>query len=218
MIYNINKPENWTSFDVVKKVRSITKERKVGHAGTLDPFATGVLVIGTGADTKKLSQVTEAAKEYFATMELGKQTSTLDTEGEIVKTASIPKDCSVERIVEVLSSFVGDTLQTPPMFSAKKVNGKKLYELARKNIEIKRKPVPITIFSIELDELNLPYLSFSVTCAKGTYIRVLACDIAAKLETCGYLTSLTRTRIGNFDLENSMTLTEFENKWSYIEA
>ena len=136
MILNINKPIGWTSFDVVKKIRSITKEKKVGHGGTLDPFAEGVLIIATGKDTKTLSNYIHDKKQYEASLSLGVLTDTHDREGRVIKKMKIPS-LSKDRIKNVLSSFIGKKYQTPPMYSAKKVNGKRLYELARKNITIK---------------------------------------------------------------------------------
>ena len=149
MILNLKKPVGWTSFDVVKKVRSIIKEKKVGHGGTLDPFAEGVLIIGTGKDTKKLTSITNADKTYIAKICLGKITNTLDTEGQVIETKPVPK-INVPDIHKVLNSFLGISCQIPPMFSAKKVNGQRLYKLARKNIEVKREPININIKSIDL--------------------------------------------------------------------
>ncbi len=211
---SINKPENWTSFDVVKKIRVITKEKKVGHGGTLDPFATGVLIIGTGKDTKKLSDVTNFEKEYIGVIKLGEETNTLDTEGDVIQSLPVPDSLNQEDVKKVFSDFIGDYLQVPPMHSAKKVKGKRLYELARKNVDVHRDPVSVTIFDLKLLEFNLPFITFSVTCSKGTYIRVLAKDIAVKLDTCGYLISLERTRIGEYLIENAQSLQEFEKQWS----
>ena len=148
MILNIHKPVGWTSFDVVKKIRSITREKKVGHGGTLDPFAEGVLIIGTGKDTKRLNGITHSDKSYTAVLSLGTGTDTLDTEGNVTDQKQIPA-LTVEKIESVLHSFLGKTMQMPPMFSAKKINGTRLYKLARKNIEIDRKPVEIYIRDIQ---------------------------------------------------------------------
>ncbi|MBU0529420.1 tRNA pseudouridine(55) synthase TruB, partial [bacterium] len=147
MIINIYKPVGWTSFDVVRKLRGITKEKKVGHAGTLDPFAEGVLIIGTGKDTKMLTSISSDYKSYIATLKLGEETNTMDTEGEIVEKSDIPK-LSIDIIQNTLNGFLGKQKQIPPMFSAKKVGGKKLYELARKNVEIEREPKDIAIKEI----------------------------------------------------------------------
>jgi len=212
VILNIHKPIGWTSFDVVKKVRWIIKEKKVGHGGTLDPFAEGVLIIGTGQDTKKLTSITAEDKSYTATIKLGEITNTLDTEGEIIETQLVP-DLSQMAIEKALNSFLGNSLQTPPMYSAKKVNGQRLYTLARKNIEVKREPVEIMVKHISLDTFTESTVTFSVICSKGTYIRVLGKEIAEKLETVGYLTSLIRTQVGGYSIDESQSIQEFEDSW-----
>jgi len=217
MIYNFYKPVNWTSFDVVKKVRSITKEKKVGHGGTLDPFAEGVLIVGTGKDTKALGNISSTNKTYTATLNLGVETNTLDVEGKVVSEIAVP-NLDEDQIKEVLNSFKGKQTQIPPMFSAKKVGGKKLYELARKNIEIEREPVNIEIFSIQLISFNGNIMQFIVECTKGTYIRVLGSDIAKNLGTVGHLTKLIRNSVGEYDINDSIDLKEFEKQWKSIIA
>ena len=212
MILNITKPVGWTSFDVVKKVKGILKEKKVGHGGTLDPFAEGVLVIATGKDTKKLTDISSSEKSYEATIKLGESTKTLDTEGEISITKDIPS-FDEKKIKSILNSFLGETNQVPPMFSAKKINGQRLYKLARKNIEIKRDPVKINIKEISLLSFTEKTISIQVTCSKGTYIRVLGKNIAEKLNTVGYLTYLNRTRVGDFLINDSVTLAQLEQEW-----
>jgi tRNA pseudouridine55 synthase len=212
MIVNINKPVGWSSFDVVKKIRGITGEKKVGHGGSLDPFAEGVLILGTGKDTKELAEITSSDKSYIFTLNLGITTNTLDTEGEIIKKKNIP-DLNETEILNNVNSFLGEGLQTPPMFSAKKVNGKKLYELARKDIIIERKPIKIDIKEFSLISYNFPNLILSVTVSKGTYIRVLGKDLAEKLGTVGYLTKLVRTRVSKYLLSDSITIDAFEKKW-----
>jgi len=212
VILNIHKPIGWTSFDVVKKIRWIIKERKVGHGGTLDPFAEGVLIIGTGQDTKKLTSITIEDKSYTAIIKLGAITNTLDTEGEIIETQLVP-ELSTVTIENVLNSFLGSSFQTPPMYSAKKVNGQRLYRLARKNIEVKREPVEIQINNISLDNFTESTITFSVICSKGTYVRVLGKEIAEKLETVGYLTSLIRTQVGGYSIDESQSIQEFEASW-----
>ena len=212
MILNINKPIGWTSFDVVKKIRFITKEKKVGHGGTLDPFAEGVLVIATGKDTKQLTKITGTDKSYIATIKLGEITNTLDTEGIIIEKKEIPS-INDDKIIKVLNTFLGETRQIPPMFSAKKIGGKRLYELARKNIEVKRESVLVDIKQIALLDYSTEKISFSVTSSKGTYIRVLGKDIAEKLGTVGYLKSLKRIKVGSFTITDSKSLNEFEEKW-----
>lgn len=217
MIINIYKPVGWTSFDVVKKIRGITKEKKVGHGGTLDPFAEGVLIIGTGKDTKKLSAISSDYKSYMATLKLGEETNTLDVEGEIVAKSNIPK-LTNEFIKNVLNDFLGKQKQIPPMFSAKKIGGKKLYELARKNIEIEREPVDIDIKEIKLIDIINNEIVFQVTSSKGTYIRVLGSDIAKALGTVGHLTKLVRQSVGEYFVEEAIKIEEFEIKWKNISA
>ena len=212
MIINLNKPIGWTSFDVCKKVKKITKEKKVGHGGTLDPFASGVLVIGTGKDTKKLKYISDEKKSYDATVFLGEITNTLDVEGKVIQKRKVPT-LYKKKITDVLDHFIGDYYQTPPMFSAKKVAGKKLYEYARKNIYVKRDPVMLKIFSISLNSFDEKNISFSVECSKGTYVRVLGKDISEKLGTVGYLNSLTRTQVGEHTLNKSQSIENFENSW-----
>ena len=207
MIININKPAGWTSFDVVKKVRGIIKEKKVGHAGTLDPFADGVLVLGTGPDTKKLTDITMASKTYRAELTLGKSTDTQDRDGKISKEAVVP-GLTRQTINSVLASFDGIQEQIPPMYSAKQVNGQRLYKLARRNKTVERVPVKITIYQISLLDYNEPVITFEVTCSKGTYVRVLGADIAAKLGTVGHLTALTRTSVGSYHITDAMTIEE----------
>jgi len=215
MIININKPVGWTSFDVVKKIRGITKEKKVGHGGTLDPFAEGVLIIGTGKHTKELANVSNSNKSYEAVIKLGQETNTLDTEGDIIETAPIP-NLSDEQIQATLESFLGKQSQIPPMFSAKKINGKRLYSLAREGITVERESIEITIEAIKLISFKADEIRLSTTCSKGTYIRVLGSDIARKLGTVGYLIELTRTHVGNANIKESLTIDEFQEKWKSI--
>ena len=213
MILNIHKPVGWTSFDVVKKIRSITREKKVGHGGTLDPFAEGVLIIGTGKDTKRLNGITHSDKSYTAVLSLGTGTDTLDTEGNVTDQKQVPA-LTVEKIESVLHSFLGKTMQMPPMFSAKKINGTRLYKLARKNIEIDRKPVEIHIRDIQFLDYCDHKIIFTVICSKGTYIRVLGKDIAEKLDTVGHLISLIRIRVGGYSIDESQTIEHFKAKWT----
>jgi len=205
VIINIDKPIGWTSFDVVKKVKNITKHKKVGHGGTLDPFASGVLVLGTEKDTKKLSSITNSDKSYIAELQLGELTNTLDTEGDIIDQRIIP-DLNEKKISKVLDSFLGAQKQMPPMFSAKKHKGIRLYKLARKKIEVERDEVDITINDISLVRFSFNKIIFNVDCSKGTYIRVLGSDLAKSLGTIGYLTNLKRTRVGDFSIEDSVSI------------
>tara|TARA_B100000131_G_scaffold19003_1_gene18817 strand:+ start:205 stop:858 length:654 start_codon:yes stop_codon:yes gene_type:complete len=215
LIINIDKPIGWTSFDVVKKVKKITKHKKVGHGGTLDPFASGVLIIGTELDTKKLTGITNSDKAYEAQLELGKTTNTLDTEGEIIRTKEIPEFDS-GKIKSVLNKFLGKQKQKPPMYSAKKYKGVRLYKLARKNITVEREDIEISIHNIELVDFTKNIIRFIVECSKGTYVRVLGKDIANKLKTVGYLTALKRTRVGDYLINDSLSIDGFQDKWKSI--
>ena len=217
MIINIDKPIDWSSFDVVKKIKSITKHKKVGHGGTLDPFASGVLIIGTENDTKKLTSITNFDKTYEASLELGKTTKTLDTEGEIICEKEVP-EIKLDLIISTLNSFLGKQKQIPPMFSAKKHKGTRLYKLARKNIEVERKEVDIVINNLELIDYNKSNLKFRVECSKGTYIRVLGKDIAEKLGTIGYLSSLKRTKVGSYLIDESLSIESFQSQWKSTEV
>ena len=212
MIINIDKPIGWSSFDVVKKIKNITKHTKVGHGGTLDPFASGVLIIGTESDTKKLTGITNSDKAYEAQLELGKTTNTLDSEGEIVDTKQTP-ELDSDIIKSVLNKFLGKQKQKPPMYSAKKYKGVRLYKLARKNIEVERKDVDISIHNIELVDYNKNIVRFVVECSKGTYVRVLGKDIAKKLDTIGYLSALKRTKVGDFLISDSVSIDRFQEQW-----
>tara|TARA_Y100000588_G_scaffold76647_2_gene79909 strand:- start:2489 stop:3142 length:654 start_codon:yes stop_codon:yes gene_type:complete len=212
VIINIDKPIDWSSFDVVKKIRNITKHKKVGHGGTLDPFASGVLIIGTETDTKTLTSISKSDKTYEAELELGRTTDTLDTEGNIVDEMQIPEIKS-NILVSVLNSFLGSQKQQPPMYSAKKHKGTRLYKLARKNIEVDRKDIDININSIDLIDFKSNSIKFRVECSKGTYVRVLGKDIAEKLGTVGYLTSLKRTKVGNYLVNDSISVESFQEKW-----
>ena len=217
MIFNINKPVGWTSFDVVKKIRSITKEKKVGHGGTLDPFAEGVLIVATGKDTKTLSGFIDEQKQYEACLKLGELTDTHDTEGKTIKEMRVP--CLSEvAIKNVLNSFKGYNHQIPPMYSAKKVNGKRLYELARKNITIERKPNKVKIYSINLITFGDDSISFKVCCSKGTYIRVLGKEIAEKLGTVGHIKKLVRTHVGSYNISNAETIENFYSSWKLLKT
>lgn len=205
----IDKPAGITSHDVVDRVRKITGERTVGHAGTLDPFATGLLIVGVGrAATKQLGNIVKTEKEYIGTAVLGATSNTQDGTGVLTTTPS-PQFPSKEKIIETINSFIGKQKQTPPMFSAKKVKGRKLYELARKGEEVKREPVDITIYECDLISYEQPRLTFRVRCSSGTYIRTLAHDIGTKLGTGAYLESLRRTKIGEYSVENAQKLPEF---------
>jgi len=216
MIFNIYKPVGWTSFDVVKKIRGITKEKKVGHAGTLDPFAGGVLIIGTNSDTKELGKISGTIKSYRAVLQLGEETDTLDLDGKVITVKPVPT-LDKNLVESVLNNFIGKYKQIPPMYSAKKVNGVRLYKLARKKKTINREPVEVNIIDLTLNDIQDKQIDFSVTCSKGTYIRVLGQEIAKKLGTEGHLTQLQRIAVGDFVVQDSMPLKEFEAKWMSTE-
>ena len=202
------KPVDWTSFDVVKKIRSHFKPAKVGHAGTLDPFAEGVLMLCTGEKTKSIESFMDQEKEYVAEIILGSETDTLDITGKVVKTSQIPK-INKQSILDVLFNFTGDIMQEPPMYSALKYNGKPLYKLARKEITVFRKKREVRIYDIELQDFGVDSINIKVKCGRGTYIRSLARDIALNLGTVGHLNSLKRTRIGDYDEKSCITIKEF---------
>lgn len=204
----VNKPQDFTSRDVVNKVGGILKTKKIGHTGTLDPIATGVLVICIGNTTKLCEVLTSEYKEYIATIKLGIKTDTLDTTGKIIER----KDFVVTetQIKEVLSTFLGKSTQITPIYSAVKVNGKKLYEYAREGIKVELPTREINITNIELISFNNDEIVFKTTVSKGTYIRALIDDICKKLNTVGTMSSLIRTKQGNFIIENSYTIEDIE--------
>jgi tRNA pseudouridine55 synthase len=198
----INKPKGKTSFSLVSRLRKLCDVQKVGHAGTLDPFATGVMVLLVGKEYTRLSdRFLHQDKEYIATLHLGKRTDSYDIDGSIVSTSDLIPSLSL--ISETLKSFQGIIWQTPPMFSAKKVQGKKLYELARKGIEIPRKPVQVSV-AIEFLSYQYPFLEIKVSCSKGTYIRSLTEDIGLALGCGAHLSDLSRTRSGSFLLSDCL--------------
>jgi len=205
----IDKMAGPSSFDVVRKVREFTKIKKVGHAGTLDPFATGALVLLTGRATKLSNALINADKRYQAVIKLGQSTDSMDLTGKVLETLPVPEINSFQ-VETVLESLRGEWLQTPPMFSAKKVQGVRLYELARKNITIKRDSIPVQLYDLKLISLGPETLKFEVHCSKGTYIRCLADEIARKLGTVGHLIELRRLSCGNFSLEGSLTVEQLE--------
>ena len=215
MILNVNKPVGWTSADVVRKVKSLTGERKVGHGGTLDPFAEGVLIIGTDKDTKTLTSVTALNKTYKAVLQLGIETDTLDVTGTVVKTKRIPQ-LNKKIIEKVFSKFEGDILQTPPAYSAKKINGVRSYKIARQGKVIVHQPVKVHIYSINLLNFDSQSICFCVRCSKGTYIRVLGSEIAKTLNTVGHLKKLIRTSIGAYFLVDSKSIHDLEKEWKLI--
>ena len=212
----INKEKNYTSHDVVNKVKKITKS-KVGHTGTLDPNATGVLPLLLGNATKISKYLMNHDKEYQVILQLGIKTDTADVEGKIIEEKEVDLDAlNEEKVKKFLSTFLGKQKQTPPIYSAIKVNGKKLYEYARKGQEIEIEPRVIEIYDIKLINIDIKQkqIGFIVKCSKGTYIRSLCEDIAEKLETVGYMKELNRTIVGNFNIKDSITISEFEEKYN----
>ena len=212
---HINKPASWTSHDVVAHLRRVTGEKKIGHAGTLDPFATGLLIVGVGREaTRELDKFLKQDKEYIAELHLGAASDTYDLTGKIEESdATSPAEDDIKNI---LKKFTGKQDQIPPMYSAKKVAGKKLYELARKGKEIKREPSKIVIHEIELLNFDWPSLKIRVSCSSGTYIRSLAHDIGKELGTGAYLEKLERTKIGEHQLNGAIDLDKI-NKDSWTE-
>ncbi|MBE5877536.1 MAG: tRNA pseudouridine(55) synthase TruB [Lachnospiraceae bacterium] len=207
-IINIYKEAGYTSHDVVARLRGIVKQKKIGHTGTLDPDAVGVLPVCFGNATKLCDMLTDKSKEYEACMLLGVTTDTLDMSGQILSENEVL--VSEEAVREAVMSFVGGYDQIPPMYSALKVNGKKLYELAREGKEIERKARHVEIPSIEIVSVELPKVVFKVSCSKGTYIRSLCADIGDKLGCGAAMKSLKRTRVGSFKVEAALTLAQIE--------
>jgi len=205
----INKPLRWTSFDAVKKVRILTGVSKVGHAGTLDPLATGLLIVCTGKFTKKITEYMGMEKEYTGSITLGAGTPTFDLESAPGNFKSV-ENITEENLFAAASTFTGNIMQVPPIHSAIKKDGKKLYELARKGKEVVAEPRPVTISVFELTKIEMPVVYFRVVCSTGTYIRSLANDFGAALGCGGYLSSLCRTKIGNFSVEDAYTPQSFE--------
>ena len=207
-VINIKKEKGFTSHDVVAKMRGILRQKKIGHTGTLDPEATGVLPVCLGNATKLCDMLTEHTKEYIATLKLGLTSTTQDITGEILTQKKVM--VSEEEVRKTIASFVGDQEQIPPMYSAIKIDGKRLYELARSGKEVERKPRPVTFFEIEILSMNLPDIELRVLCSKGTYIRTLCHDIGQALGCGAVMTSLNRTRSGQFSIDSAITLKELE--------
>lgn len=203
----INKPLTWTSFDVVRKIRNTTKA-KIGHAGTLDPLATGLLICCTGKMTKKINEYQAQEKEYTGTFTLGSTTPTFDLESTPENHQPVP-ELDKAALQAYADRFTGELQQLPPIHSAIKQNGKPIYHLARKGVEVKVEPRNIKIFAFEITAVELPVVHFRVECSTGTYIRSLANDFGAAIGCGAHLSSLCRTRIGDFKLEDAMDVTEF---------
>ena len=207
-VINIYKERGFTSHDVVAKLRGILKQKKIGHTGTLDPDAEGVLPVCLGKGTRLCDMLTDHSKVYEAVLLLGQSTDTQDVSGTVLQEASV--EVSEEEVREAIMSFVGPYDQIPPMYSALKVNGQKLCDLARAGKEVERKARPVEIYEIQIEEIYLPRVRMTVSCSKGTYIRTLCHDIGEKLKCHGCMESLLRTRVGQFLLKDSLTLAQVE--------
>jgi tRNA pseudouridine55 synthase len=205
----IDKPLGWTSFQAVKKVKWVLGAKKVGHAGTLDPLATGLLILCTERSTKKINDIQAAEKEYTGTITLGAVTPSYDLETEPEQQQDF-SHITRDMVQAILPEFTGAIMQAPPLFSAIKVDGKRAYSLARKGIDHELKQRPVLIKELEITGFSLPEVQFRVVCSKGTYIRSLANDIGKKLGCGGYLSALRRTRIGEFDVKDAIGPQEFE--------
>jgi|TARA_B110000263_G_scaffold163193_1_gene142061 tRNA pseudouridine55 synthase len=203
----IDKSLDWTSFDVVKKIRNTIKCKKVGHAGTLDPLATGLLILCTGKNTKKINDYQNYPKEYIGTFVLGKTTPSHDLETEINFEKST-KDINEKDIHSLASTFLGIQDQLPPKFSAVKINGKRAYSLARNNEKITLKKKEIEIFKFDITTIKMPEVNFVINCSKGTYIRSIARDFGKKIGSGAYLSKLRRTKIGTFNVSDALNVNE----------
>ena len=207
----IDKPFRWTSFHVVHKIRKAVGVKKVGHAGTLDPMATGLLIICTGKKTKEIIKYQELEKTYTGIITLGKSTPSMDLETGIIEEKPL-ENITEEKILETKKNFTGQILQTPPMYSAVKHKGKSLYKFARKGKTVKREPREVFISKFIIAKINLPDIFFEISCSKGTYIRVIANDPGMNLGCGAVLSSLRRTKIGNYNVENALSIDDFTGK------
>lgn len=212
----IDKPVNWTSFDVVAKLRRLIKVKKVGHAGTLDPLATGLLIVCTGKKTKEISNYQEQRKKYSGIITLGKSSPSMDLATDITE-KSVPENLTEEKIFEVRNKFLGKIEQVPPMFSAIKHKGKALYKLARKGKEVEREPRQVEIYSFDITKIELPDIHFEIACSKGTYIRVIANDFGNELGCGGILSLLRRTEIGDYKVDDAYSMNEFSSMFKIVE-
>ncbi|AKP54014.1 tRNA pseudouridine(55) synthase TruB [Cyclobacterium amurskyense] len=210
-VFLVNKPYKWTSFDAVKKLRNALKVKKVGHAGTLDPLATGLLIICAGKETKNIEQYQAQKKEYSGTFVLGKTTDSFDLEQEVIDVAD-PMHLTEEEILKAVATLTGDIMQIPPNHSAIKKDGKRVYESARKGITVILDPRPVTVEVFEITRIELPEIHFRIVCSKGTYIRSLARDLGDALEVGAYMSALSRDAIGEFKLENAWELDQLIEK------
>lgn len=215
MVLLIDKPFEWTSFDVIRKSRNLIRIKKIGHAGTLDPLATGLLIVCTGKFTKRINEYMAAEKEYTGIITLGATTPTYDLESEPQNFKPF-NHLTKEKIEEATKQFTGEIMQVPPAHSAIKVDGKRVYELARQGKEVKLEPRKIFIKEFTITNMTLPQIEFRVVCSTGTYIRSLANDLGEALGCGGYLSKLVRTRIGEFELKDAMTMQQFEEETKHI--
>jgi len=204
----IDKPKGWTSFKVIRKIRNSINVKKVGHSGTLDPMATGLLIVCTGKKTKEISIYQDLPKTYEGKIALGKTTLSMDTETEVISEKSI--DAITEsKIYEAKEKFTGKIKQIPPMFSAKKLNGKPLYKIARKGKVVERTPVEVEVYDFSIKKIQMPDVWFKIKCSRGTYIRSIANDLGEELGCGGLLSELRRTAIGDFQVEDALKPEEF---------
>jgi len=211
----IDKPPDWTSFDVVKKVRNIGRFKKVGHAGTLDPFATGLLVLGTDACTRGLQAFSDSDKAYEGVIVFGEERDTYDVTGKPVMSTDI-KNVDADLIEQKMAGLIGESEQIPPMFSAKKIDGQRLYKLARKGMVVERNPRRIYISEFNLKSVTANTADFYVACSKGTYVRSLAHDIGRMCGYGAYLKELRRVSINGYRVDDALTIDEFEHFWSAL--
>lgn len=212
----IDKPVNWTSFDVVAKLRRLINVKKVGHAGTLDPLATGLLIVCTGKKTKEIANYQEQRKKYIGIITLGKSSPSMDLATNITE-KSVPENLTEEKIFEVRNKFLGKIEQVPPMFSAVKHKGKALYKLARKGKEVEREPRQVEIYCFDITKIELPDIHFEIACSKGTYIRVIANDFGNELGCGGILSLLRRTEIGDYKVDDANSMNEFSSMFKIVE-
>jgi len=208
----VDKPSGPTSFQVVSKIRKITGVKKVGHSGTLDPKASGLMIVCTGKKTKEMDRFINLNKTYSGIIRLGLSSPSMDTETECSE-IPLPEDIDENKILEARDSFLGEIQQTPPMYSAVKVGGEKLYNLARKGKTIKREPRKIIIEKFEISKIDLPDIYFRITCSKGTFIRVIADDFGQKLKTGGILWELRREGIGEYRVDEALTISSFSKQF-----
>jgi len=210
-IVAIDKPVDWTSFDVVNKLRGMTKVKKVGHAGTLDPFATGLLLVCFASATKQVNQLMELEKEYQGTFELGSETDSHDITGKVVSQHPVP-DLSRTQIESAAKKYSGEILQVPPMFSALKRDGKKLYELARQGKEVELAARSVKVYAFDILEVSLPEIRFRIACSRGTYIRAIARDLGRDLGCGAFLKTLRRTRVGAYTVADALSIQQFAER------